>query len=94
MYAGSRPWSRPTGLLELVDLDHAAKELLRPHLLQIRFILDLDDLSSETAEARAGFTTMARLTRAALSQLRPQEPMVFLRQWVEAICELEPISSA
>ena len=87
MYAGPRQWSRPTGLLELVDLDHAAKELLRPHLLQVRFILD--DLSSEPAEARAGLTTMARLTRAALSQLRPQEPMVFLRQWIEAMCELE-----
>jgi predicted transposase/invertase (TIGR01784 family) len=87
MYAGDRPWSRPTDLLELTDLDDSAKELLRPHLLRMRFILD--DLSSEPTEKREELTTMARLTRAALSQLKAQQPMEFLRQWIGALCQLE-----
>jgi hypothetical protein len=87
MYAGARPWSRPTDLLELTDLDDSAKELLRPHLLRMRFILD--DLSSESTEKREELTTMARVTRAALSQLRAHQPMKFLRQWIEALCQLE-----
>jgi predicted transposase YdaD len=84
---GERPWTAPTSLLALYDLDEPTRSALEPWLVNFRFVLDdLAVQSSEALRARPEASALARLTLFLLQRGRESPDLLSeLRSWVEVL---------
>jgi predicted transposase YdaD len=89
LHSGSRPWSAPSELLQLIDLDGELLQAAAPYLPGLRFLLD--DLAGATSgelQRRRELTALARLTQGALRHLDGGEPLGFLRSFAALLREV------
>jgi hypothetical protein len=69
VFHGSRGWNAPQRVSDLIDLDDSMKQVLRPYLPELSFLLDdLSQQSDESLRARA-LTQLGALTALSLSRL-------------------------
>ncbi|MCX0272402.1 Rpn family recombination-promoting nuclease/putative transposase [Nocardia zapadnayensis] len=65
------PWTAPTEISDLIDLDPATREVLRPHLPRLRFLLD-DIAAIGLSALRARDLTPATRVMLALHKIAPR----------------------
>lgn len=65
------PWNAPTEISDPIDVDPATREILRPHLPRLRFLLD-DIAAIDLAALRARDLTPATRVMLALHKIAPR----------------------
>lgn len=85
VYHGDTPWRAPTSLLDLIDLDPAAKAALAPHLPELHFLLDDLTARGERAIRQRRMPVAAMLTALSLLGFPKRDALAMLSKLVDLL---------
>ena len=88
VYHGDTPWSAPTRLLDLVDLDHDGKAALAPHLPDLQIILDDLTARGEQHIRKRRLPVAAMLTALSLLGMPKRDALTALANLVDLLRQL------
>ena len=88
VYHGDAPWSAPTRLLDLVDLDDDGKAALAPHLPDLQIILDDLTARGEQHIRKRRLPAAAMLTALSLLGVPKRDALTALANLVDLLRQL------